>query len=308
MIVDTHCHLYPERWRTEGQMPSDMFAVEQLAEELESTGVDRAVVSDPHIWYGAPDMNELSRCQEYNDFLAELTAAHPERFAGLGTVVPWRGPGHFDEARRVVRDLGLCGLALATSDRGQMLDAIDEELWELVDELDVPVFLHPGGSVVGQEHMGEHRLGEICGRPLDMTLTLAKAVMSGLLERHPRLRLLCAHAGGAICMIANRLDFGHELRDYTPLGPWNGHRLADPPSMSVRRLFLDTVTYGPEPLRLALRTVGPDQVCFGTDHPPVPFPIKRSLDVVRSLELPEAERDRVLGDNAAALFGLGGQS
>lgn len=109
-------------------------------------------------------------------------------------------------------------------------------------------------------------------------------------------------------MIVNRLDFGHELRDYAPLGPWNGHRLVDPPSASVRRLFLDTVTYGPEPLRLALRTVGPEQVCFGTDHPPVPFSIERSLDVVRSLELPVADRSHVLGDNAAALFGLGGQS
>jgi aminocarboxymuconate-semialdehyde decarboxylase len=304
MIVDSHCHLYPERWQSGGRMPADLFAVDKLLEELEVAGVDRAVVSDPHIWYGDADMNDVSRCREYNDFAADLVATHPTRFAALGTTVPWRGREHLEEARRAIGDLGLHGLAIATSDRGQMLDAIPEEFWELVTELRVPVFIHPGGTVVGQEHMGDHRMGEICGRPLDMTLTLARAVMTGLLERCSALQLLCAHAGGAICMIASRLDFGHELRDYAPLGPWLGHRLNDPPSASVRRLFLDTVTFGPEPLRLALATVGVDHVCFGTDHPPVPFPIERSLGNVAALELAEPERDRVLGENAMQLFGL----
>lgn len=305
MIVDTHCHLYPERWRSEGTMPPDLFAVDKLLDELEVAGVDCAVVSDPHIWYGDVDMNEISRCQEYNEFAADLVAEHPERFSALGTVVPWRGAGQLEEARRAVEELGLSGLAVATSDRDQMLDAIAEEFWDLVTELGVPIFIHPGGSVVGQQHMGDHRLGELCGRPLDMTVTLARAVMTGVLERHPGLRLLCAHAGGAICMIANRLDFGHELKDYALLGPWNGYRLVDPPSASVRRLFLDTVTYGPEPLRLALRTVGTRQVCFGTDHPPVPFPIERALEVVRTLGLGTVDRRRVLGENATQLFALG---
>ncbi|HVC13823.1 MAG TPA: amidohydrolase family protein [Acidimicrobiales bacterium] len=305
MIVDTHCHLYPERWRPEGRMPSDIFEVDKLLDELGAAGVDRAIVSDPHIWYGDADMNELARCKEYNDFAAGIAAGHSGRLSALGTVVPWRGAGHLDEARRAIEELGLRGLGVATSDGGQMLDAIPDEFWELVTGLGVPVFLHPGATVVGQEHMGDHRLGELCGRPLDMTLTLARAVMSGLLERHLGLKLLCAHAGGAICMIAHRLDFGHELRDYAPLGPWNGHRLSDPPSASVQRLFLDTVTYGPEPLRLAIRTVGARHVCFGTDHPPVPFPIERSLEVVRALRLDDADEDRVLGENAAELFGLG---
>jgi aminocarboxymuconate-semialdehyde decarboxylase len=153
-----------------------------------------------------------------------------------------------------------------------------------------------------------YRLGEVCGRPLDTTLTLARLVLHGVLERLPRLRLLCAHAGGAICAIADRLDFGHELRDYGALGPWGEVHLREPPSAFVARLHLDTVTYGPALLRLALERVSAARLVFGSDNPPVPFPLRRSLDHVDALDLAENDRAAVLGANARALFDRGGDA
>ncbi len=173
-------------------------------------------------------------------------------------------------------------------------------------ELGVPVFVHPGGAVVGQELMDAYRLGEVCGRPLDMTLTLARFILWGTFERFPSLALLCAHAGGAICTVADRLDFGHQLRDYAPLGPWGEHRLADPPSTFVERLHLDTVTYGIAPLRLALDTVGARRLHLGSDNPPVPFPPSRHIALVQDLDLDEADRALVVGGNAVELFRLRG--
>ncbi len=105
-------------------------------------------------------------------------------------------------------------------------------------------------------------------------------------------------------MIAHRLDFGHELRDYKPLGPWGEVRLERPPSEYVRRLHLDTVTFGVAPLRLALETVGSDRVVFGTDGPPVPFAASRHLATVRELGLDDDAMAAVLGGNAQQLFGL----
>src|SRR5918999_1677652 len=78
---------------------------------------------------------------------------------------------------------GLAGLALATSDHGGYLDSIPEEFWAWVHRRDVVVFLHPGGTVLGQEHMGGYRLAEVCGRPLDTTLTLARFILMGFMER-----------------------------------------------------------------------------------------------------------------------------
>jgi aminocarboxymuconate-semialdehyde decarboxylase len=285
-------------------MPADLFDVEGVLRRQEEADVALSVISDPHIWYGDLDLGSIERTREYNDFAATLVAEHPDRLSAFGTVAPWRGAEHVAEAERAVSELGLPGLAIATSDQGRYLDAMPREFWELVERLDVPVFVHPGGTVVGQEHMDAYRLGEVCGRPLDMTLSLARLILTGGLERFPNIRLLCAHAGGAVCMIAPRLDFGHELRDYAPLGPWGEVHLSSPPSAFVRRLFLDTVTYAPDPLRLALATVGADQVCFGSDNPPVPFPLARSLAVVEALGLGERDQDAVLGGNALRLLGL----
>lgn len=304
MIIDVHAHLYPPDWAPHGRMPVEMFDVGGLITRLDAGGVDTAIVSDPHIWYGELDVCDIAQVREYNDFAAGLRAETNGRLLGLGTVIPWRGPEHVQEAIRAVKELGLVGFAVPTSDQGRYLDSVPEEFWKVVTDLDVPVFLHPGGTVVGQELMGEYRLAEVCGRPLDMAVTLARAILTGVLERYESLDLLCAHAGGAICMIADRLDFGHELRDYAPLGPWGEVRLERRPKEYIRRLWLDTVTYGPDPLVLALATVGSNRLCFGSDGPPVPFPVSRHLAMIEALNLPVAKRQAVLGGNARTLFRL----
>ncbi len=302
--VDCHTHLFPSAWQRHGRMPVDMFDVEGLLGRMDDAGIAVSVVSDPHIWYGDLDPGAIDRTREYNEFAAGLVAGHPSRIAALGTVTPWRGPEHLEEAERAIRELGLAGLAIPTSDNGRYLDSVPEGFWELVAALDVPVFLHPGGTVVGQELMDMYRLGEVCGRPLDTTVTLARHILTAGMDRHPRVELLCAHAGGTICAIADRLDFGHELRDYAPLGPWGEVHLPEPPSAYVARLNLDTVTYGTATLRLALDRVGSERLLYGSDRPPVPFEAERLLGYVRSLALDGSDEAAVLGDNARRLFKL----
>ncbi|MDQ2959469.1 MAG: amidohydrolase [Candidatus Dormibacteraeota bacterium] len=307
MIIDTHSHLFPPSWQSAGHMPVEMFDVGSLLERQHLASVDVSIVSDPHIWYGDVDLSGIERTRQYNDFAAELTRAQGGRVVGLGSVTPWLGVEHIQEAERAIRQLGLPGLAIATSHCGRYLDAIPEDFWQLVEALRVPLFLHPGGSVLGQEAMESYRLAEVCGRPLDTTLALSRFILTGTFDRHPSLRVLCAHAGGAICAIADRLDFGHELRAYQPLGPWGPVELSEPPSAFVSRLYLDTVTYGPKPLRLALETVGARQLCYGSDNPPVPFPLSRSLAVIAALRVTDVDSTRILGGNALDLFGLGSQ-
>lgn len=282
-----------------------MFDVEGLLERQAAAGVATSVVSDPHIWYGDLDPSDIARTREYNDFAAELDRSHAPHLVALGSVTPWRGQEHVDEAARAVSELGLAGLALPTSDGGRYLDEIPPAFWELVEDLGVPLFIHPGGTVVGQELMAMYRLGEVCGRPLDTTVTLARLILTGGMERNRGVRMLCAHAGGAICTIADRLDFGHELRAYAPLGPWGDVELPEPPSAYVARLHLDTVTYGTAALRPALDRVGPERVLYGSDRPPVPFELERTIGFVKELALPAEQEGAILGGNARALFGIG---
>jgi aminocarboxymuconate-semialdehyde decarboxylase len=286
-------------------MPADMFDVDGLLERMDAADVSAAVVSDPHIWYGDLDPSDIASTREWNDFAARLVDEHRGRLVALGTATPWRGDDHVREAERAVTELRLAGIAMPTSDGGAYLDAVPDAFWELVAGLGVPVFLHPGGTVVGQELMTMYRLGEVCGRPLDTTLTLTRHILTGGMERHTGVRLLCAHAGGAICAIADRLDFGHELREYAPLGPWGEVHLPEPPSAYVARLHLDTVTYGTAGIRSALERVGTARVLYGSDRPPVPFELERTIGYVRALGLPAEEEQAVLAGNAHALFAIG---
>ena len=302
MIVDSHVHLFPRQWEPAGRMPPDLFNVQGQLERMEEGGLTTSIVSDPHIWYGDLDTADIEQVRTYNDFVADLQREHPGTLVGLATAMPWRGGEHLAEARRAIEELSLAGFALPTSDQNRYLDSVPDGFWEYVSSVGAAVFVHPGGHTVGQDLMDVYRMGEVCGRPLDMTVSLARFILTGTYERFPQLRFLCAHAGGAITAIADRLDFGHELRHYAPLGPWGEVELAEPPSSHVKKLFLDTVTFGSRALKMALETVGAGHVCFGTDCPPVPWTVQRHLDVVDELGLNADQRADVLGRNAERLF------
>ncbi|MGQ4599802.1 amidohydrolase family protein [Nocardia sp. R6R-6] len=303
LIVDIHSHLFPRSWQKEGNLPATMFDVQEILDRQLEGGIDVTIVSDPHIWYGDLDLGDIENVRTFNDFAAELARDQPTVHA-MATCYPWRGAEQIREVERALTELDLPGVALATNDGGRYLDEVPDEFWDLVIDHDAPVFIHPPGSVLGHQHMTDYRLGEICGRPLDTTLSLARFILTGKFAQHQQLKLVCAHAGGAITTLATRLDFGHELRDYSPFGPWGPVRLERKPSEYISQLYLDTVTFGSDALSLALRTVGAQQLCFGTDGPPVPFLASRNRNFVHELGLDADDERAVLGGNAVRLFGL----
>ena len=139
-------------------MPADMFDTAGLLERQEAAGIATTIVSDPHIWYGDLDPGDIGRTREYNDFAAELARDHPGRIRALGTVSPYRGEEHVREAERAVKELGLAGLALATSDGGRYLDAVPQSFWELVTALDVPLYYVPGNHDRLEQYLSDGRI------------------------------------------------------------------------------------------------------------------------------------------------------
>jgi len=133
---------------------------------------------------------------------------------------------------------------------------------------------------------------------MDTTLAASKLVFSGVVARHPRIRWVLTHMGGAIPYLAERLDRGYRA--------FAGCRrnIDRPPTEYLKQFYYDTVNFNPSAIRLALEFAGPDRILAGSDYPHQIGSIPLMLESIRSLEIDEVVRQKILGGNAAALLGL----
>lgn len=305
MIIDCHAHLMPQGW-FHPKSPKSIFDLDGLFKEQDEAGVDITVFGNN--WIRSPDgADPLRVVQEFNDHAAELTAKHPTRLLGLACSVPFDDDQILKETEKAVRQYKLKGIMINSSVDGEYLDSPRAtSFFELVSDLDVPLFVHPPKFTIGNEKMEIFRLPEMLGRPFDTTLSLTRFIFTGGFERFPKLKMVCAHVGGALPMLPGRYGFGYELRKDMSFGPWEPDVMTRPPASYIAQLYVDTVCYHPPAVQCAIDTVGIDHVVFGSDSPPVPLPLIRAVDTVRQLRISDAEKQKIMGGNAASLLGLTG--
>jgi aminocarboxymuconate-semialdehyde decarboxylase len=303
MVIDCHSHLVPKSWY-HPKSPQAIFDIDRLIEEQDRAGVDLTVFGNN--WIRTPSAaDSLEIVKQFNEFAAETTNKYSGRLLGLASAVPFSDDRMLKETERAVRDQGLKGIMVNSSVEGEYLDSPRAlPFFELVTELNVPLFIHPPRVTIGAEKMEIFRLPEMVGRPFDTTLSLTRFILTGGLEKFPNLKLVCAHVGGALPMLPGRLGFGYELRRDVSFGPWEPDVLTKPPAAYIQQLYLDTVSLHTPAVLCAVQTVGAEHVVFGSDFPPVPIPLKRSVEVVQALSISEEDKRKVLGGNAARLLGL----
>jgi aminocarboxymuconate-semialdehyde decarboxylase len=304
VIVDFHCHLVPAAM--DAPVPPLLRDVEGFLERKANEGIDHAVVVNAMVNLpGSPvDNLTLESVKHWNEFGLDLAERHRDRVSVFVGVNPFGGEGQLEEARRAV-GAGSRGLTINSSVAGRRLDdASLEDFWALAEELDVPVFVHPqGGGAEGG--VADPRLLEFGARAIDVGLSLAAAIFAGVLDRHPRLRLIAGAGAGGLASLAGRLDVAFRMgsigppgRAPAPEGP------EEPPSAYLRRIWVDTLLFSAPALRCVLEVFGPERMLFGTDSPPFGMPAAVSRMALDALGLEDAARERILGANGAELLGL----
>ena len=248
-----------------------------------------------HYW-AEPDLGAtIARMQ--NDAIAALVAAHPDRILGLGTL-PMQAPERaVRELGRIASQHGFAGVSLNPSAEGHDYDEpAYEAFWDRVEELDVVVVLHPNGFPNG-ERLTSYYMINVVGNPLETTVALSHIVLGGVLERHPRLKIVAVHGGGYLPVYMDRMDHAYECRPEV-----RGH-ISRKPSDYLKQLYFDSVVFG-EGLRALIDRVGADHVVMGTDYPfdmGEPDPVGR----IASLgNVSPAERQLMFGLTAARLLRL----
>lgn len=245
-------------------------------------------------------------CRLANEELAELVAAHPERFVGFAAQVSLNNVEHaVREAHYAVRELGAVGIQLFTNVEGRPLD--DPEfapIFAAMAELDRAIWLHPARRMHVADFAGEnvsrYFLYQSIGWPYETSQAMVRLAFSGLFERHPGLRII-THQGGVIPYVAGRV--GHlapgTFPEYQAVAS-----LPSPPLDYLRRFFSDTFHSGnPVGLRACIDFFGVDQILFGTDYG-MPQNVERTFADVEALDLSEQDRRQIFEGNARRLLAL----
>lgn len=305
MIIDCHSHLVPKSWYNDKSPPA-IFDIPGLLKRQDEAGVNLTVFGNN--WIRTPHgADALEVVKQFNEFAADATTKHPGRLLGLASSVAFGDDRMLKETERAVRRDGLKGIMVNSSVDGEYLDSPRATpFFDLVTELDVPLFVHPPRVTIGDEKMEIFRLPELLGRPFDTTLSLTRFILTGGLEKFPKLRIVAAHVGGALPLLPGRIGMGYEMRRDMSFGPWQSDVLTKHPAEYIKQLYMDTVSLHTPAVLCTVQTVGVDHVVFGSDFPPVPIALKRSVDVVEQLDLPAEDKQKILGGNAAKLLGLSG--
>ncbi len=278
------------------KIPPQYLSVDAKLAYMDANGIATTMLNtnDPGPeWFG---QDGPAVAQMINDSIAEIVSKHPTRFQGLCVLPLQDEHSSSDELDRCHSKLGMKGILLYTNLAGHWCDESQFRwLYARAEELGIPVLLHPAKPMTTEEVKG-YELTSTLGNMFENTIALARIIASGLLDRHPRLKLVCPHLGGTLPYISGRMD--HQL---TVLKR-STQTLARKPSEYLREIYMDIVSPLPEAMRFALDFSGAHRLLFSSDHPWVDP--KFILTTLRSLKLPPDDEKRILGGNARELFAL----
>ena len=226
---------------------------------MDELGIDVGVLSlgmpGPEMLGGA-EADETARIM--NDLLAEIIAAHPDRFWGYATLGLGDIDASLNELDRCISTLGFRGLQLFSNVNGKPLDDSSfRPIFARMAELKRPIFIHPTAP------LNQNFLTDLIPVPafaflVDSTLAAMRLALSGVLSDYEDAPVIIPHGGATIPYVMGRLD---------SMIVQLGASESEAPSRVLKKLYMDTVVYEPEPLDWCLSLMGASQLLLGTDHP-----------------------------------------
>lgn len=193
-----------------------------------------------------------------------------------------------------VNRLGLMGVNLPGSvgKEGMIDDERLEPFYSRVEELGLPMFLHPTDAVFADLLQGYNdALHLSLGRVMEVSAAASRLILSGMMERHPGLKIVMSHTGGALPYQSGRMD-----KNSGTAG------LPKPVSHYLHRMFTDTVSPHSAGMKFAIEYFGADNVMYGTDYPCWDPAV--CLKLLEEIEMTPAVKQKIFHDNAVRILGL----
>jgi len=294
-------------------------------EVLDESGIWAQVLFPNSIGLGGQGLSKTVKdpvlrrlCIEiYNDAMAEVQAESGNRLLPMPVLPAWDVDESVREAERVAA-LGARGVNL-TSDP-QDLGSPDlanrawDPLWDVCDDLKLPVHFHIGASLTAMNFYGNYFWGsqhEYIKPAIGGTLlfinnarVVVNVTLCGMLDRHPGLKLVSVESGiGWVPFILEAMDY-----EVFENAPEQAAELSRKPSEYFKDHWYATFWFEENQgnLQALVDSVGEDNILFETDfpHPTCLYP--KPLDTVaeKMATLTPSARRKILGENAAKLYRL----
>jgi predicted TIM-barrel fold metal-dependent hydrolase len=278
--------------------------------DMDAEGIDRAVLFPSLAFFACEAKDpalDAALCRAYNDWVAGYCRAAPDRLFAVA-LLPLRDlPAALRELERAAGELGLRGAFVRPNPlAGRPLHhPAYEPLWECAAALDVPIAVHEGLSdtlpTLGRDRFENPVMLHVLSHPFEQMAACAGLVLSGVMERHPRLRFAFLESGsGWLPYWLERMDSHFET--WRALLP----AIRERPSDYFRRQCFVSCDPDDGCLRAVVEAAGDECIVWASDypHPDAHFPgtLARTRESLSGIS--EASRRRILGGNALRLYGL----
>jgi len=277
-------------------------SIEVRLKDMDRMGIDIQAVSpapqQTYYWTEPGEGQALARM--VNERLAEIVSKWPDRFVALGSVPLQNADLAVSELTHCVKRLGLRGVEINPSVNG--MDLTDprlslEKFFAKAQELDVVIFMHPIGFTHGERLMN-HYFNNVIGNPLETTVAASHLIFDGVMERHPKLKIVLPHAGGYLAHYWARMDHAWKAR------PDCRSVIKRKPSSYLEKFYFDTITFDQTMLGNMVTRYGADHVVLGTDYP-YDMGMEHPVDFIGGTKgISSSDKAKIMGGNAARLLGI----
>ena len=271
----------------------DVAGLEMRLKDMDEAGIDMQVLSIRNPGVEEFEASEgLKWAKKINNKLAEVANRYPQRFAAFSSI-PWQDPdAAVAELERAVKELGLKGIKMDGTVKGEYLDS--KRFWPIfrkAEELNVPIFIHVEDPREGMKKFYDEFSesdATTLGRDLDVCMEAARLIYSGLFDECPGLNFILGHMGAGLAFWPGRMT-------------GNG-RLKKKPEEYVRRNFYAATSgnfYLPA-LMCCHYAMGADRILFAVDFPTESN--KEAVKLIESAPISEGDKEKIYHLNAERLF------
>jgi 2,3-dihydroxybenzoate decarboxylase len=278
-------------------------------EAMDKAGIELSILSfnSPGIQAATDPDVAVQDSQRANDFLYEVVARHPDRYAGFAAVPLQNPEAAADELERCVKQLGFKGALvngysnIQNENTGEYTDEPKFEVfWAKVAELDVPIYLHPRDPLPSQQRIYEGHpelLSAAWAYGVETSIHALRLITSGVFDRHPGVNVIIGHLGETLPFAIWRTQHIIKRRGMC-------ENLEKPVSSYLSENFFITTSglFRTQALVNTMLEIGSDRILFSTDYPYESA--EEAAEWFDTCSISEPDRLKMGRENAVKLFDL----